>query len=93
MPKHTSCPTAVLCVGKMGDDPSAAWNNRIKRCSENNHYLMELNRIDGSAEGVRVENIPRIHARWTSSTEIQNSIIESQCDNSAVRMGEKGSSA
>ena len=36
MPKPTSSP----------DDPSAAWKNKIKRYSENNHFK-ELNRIDG----------------------------------------------
>ena len=37
---------SVLCVGQMGDDPSAAWKNRIKWYSENNHFK-ELNRING----------------------------------------------
>ena len=36
----------MLCVGEMGDDPNAAWNNKIKWYSENNHFK-ELNRIDG----------------------------------------------
>ena len=36
---------SVLCVGKMGDDPIAAWKNEIKWYSENNH-LKELHRID-----------------------------------------------
>ena len=35
----------VLCLGKMGDDPTAAWKNKIRWYSENNH-LKELNRID-----------------------------------------------
>ena len=43
-----------LC-GKMGDDPIAAWKNKIKWYSENNHnHFNELNRIDGHADGVRV---------------------------------------
>ena len=36
----------VLCVGEMGDDPNAAWKNKIKWYSETNHFK-ELNRIDG----------------------------------------------
>ena len=41
----------------MGDDPIAAWKNRNKLYSENNHF-QELNRR--YADGVRVENIPSI---------------------------------
>ena len=36
----------VLCVGKMGDDPSATWKSKIKRYSENTHFK-DMSRIDG----------------------------------------------
>ena len=37
---------SALCAGKMGDDPIAAWKDKIKWYSVNNHFK-ELNRIDG----------------------------------------------
>ena len=37
---------SVLCLGKMGDDPTATWKSKIKWSSENNH-VKDLNRIDG----------------------------------------------
>ena len=46
MPKTYIFSDSVLCVGKMGNDPSAAWKNKIEWYLENNHFK-ELNRIDG----------------------------------------------
>ena len=37
---------SVICVREMGSDPNAAWMNKIKCSSQNNHFK-ELNRIDG----------------------------------------------
>ena len=37
---------SVLCVGKVGDDPIATWNSKLKWYSENNHFKC-MNRIDG----------------------------------------------
>ena len=37
---------SVLCVGKMGEDPSATWKSKIKWHPENNHFK-DMNRIDG----------------------------------------------
>ena len=36
----------VRCVGKMRDDPTATWKDKIKLYSENN-YFKDMNRIDG----------------------------------------------
>ena len=36
--KNSIFSDSVLCVGKMGDDPSAAWKNKIKWHSENNSF-------------------------------------------------------
>ena len=44
---------SVLCVGEMGGDPNAAWKNKLKWYSPNNH-LKELNRIDGMQMVFRV---------------------------------------
>ena len=49
-------PLRLSALGKMGDDPIAAWKDKIKWYSENNH-VKDMYRIDG----IRVENIPRIH--------------------------------
>ena len=37
---------SVLCAGEMGCDPNAAWKNKIKWHSKNNHFK-ELNSVDG----------------------------------------------
>ena len=52
---------SVLCVGKMGDHLVATWKSKIEWHSEKqSHQGYESNRRD--ADGVRVENIPRIHS-------------------------------
>ena len=54
---------SVLCVGEMGDDPNAAWKNKIKWYSQNNHFK-ELNRIDGMNSSGKYSQDSR---RWASS--------------------------
>ena len=71
---------SVLCLGRMGDNPTQFWRNKIQWYSETN-YVSELNRIDGKADGVRVEDFPRIHnsgypqedseKRWANYSVIQ----------------------
>ena len=50
---------SVLCVVKMGDDPLATWKSKIKRSSENNHF-MDMNRIDGMPTEFEWKIFPRI---------------------------------
>ena len=51
---------SVLCLRSMRDEPIEAWKIKINWYLDNNH-LKDLNRIDWQADGVRVENNPRIH--------------------------------
>ena len=51
---------SVLCLGGISDEPVEAWEDRIKSFLET-RCLEDLDRIDGGADGVRVDNFTRIH--------------------------------
>ena len=69
---------SVLCMGKMRGDPNAAWMNKMKWYSQNNH-LKELNRIDG----MRTEFEWKIFPGFTTIgilEEIQKFMKSFQCE-------------
>ena len=95
MPKPTFSPIQCF-VGKMGDDPSAAWKNEIKWYSEN-HQFKELNRIDGlQAEfewiifpGFVTEEIQKIYGRLYSVNLSSSTVKSSSCQCATTLYGGK----
>ena len=61
----------------MGDDPNAAWKNKIKWYSENNHDK-ELNRIDGMQ--TEFEWYSQDSRPWASSKRFQKMMEGFQCE-------------
>ena len=73
---------SVLCVGKMGDDPSAAWKKKINWYSEKNHFK-ELNRIDGMETEFEWKIFPRLTTLGLFE-KIQNLTKDLQCESEQV---------
>ena len=51
---------SVLCLRSLSDKPVEAWKDRTKWFLET-RYLKDLDRNRRGADGVRVDNFPRIH--------------------------------
>ena len=69
---------SVLCLGSISDQPVEVWKNKIKWYLENRH-LKDLNRIDEEPMEFEWKIIPGFTTLGILE-EIQNIIIESQCE-------------
>ena len=69
---------SVLCVGTMGDDPTATWKSKIKWYSENNHFK-DMNRIDGMPTEFEWNIFPGITTLGLLE-KIQSLMRDLQCD-------------
>ena len=68
----------MLCVGKMGKDPIAAWKSKIKWYSENNHFK-DMNRIDGMSTEFEWKICPAITTLGLLE-KIQSLMRDLQCE-------------
>ena len=63
----------------MRNEPNEAWRNKIKWYFENNHFLRSESHRR-KADGVRVENTPRIHNLGPARGDSKKNLKDLQCE-------------